>query len=447
MGIRMPGQFSGIDPKTVEKLMEAEKIPVEQAKKRRDFVVEEKAEFEKLSGLLSDLDTAVNGLKSKTDFYKMAVESSHPDIMEGTVNGFASLGSYEFEVRGLAKSEKELAFGFPDKASSPVGFGFMMIERQDQEPMEVVVEPDSTLNDVVRQINDSEAGVRAMVINTGYKPDPYRLLVISEESGEEAKITIDEDTTFLEFKEQVTGRNLDILFEDVPVTDADNNLDELVDGINFNVKRSEPGTRVQINITYDLDATVEGIQGFVDKYNEVVRFAAAQSANPKEGSPGRLSGDGAVRQVMRQLQSSLFPVARSRGKFSTLGEIGISTNPKTGELSLDNSKVRGALTEDYDSVAGLFIRSKEGPGVGERLSDQLRSFRNAESGVLKSKMRGLDRVIDNQDKVIERRERQLEDKQASIKRRFAALDGQMADLQSQSNFLAQRFGGKSGGGG
>ena len=447
MGIRMPGQFSGIDPKTVEKLMEAEKVPVEQAKKRRDFVVEEKAEFERLSGLLSDLDTAVNGLKTKTDFYKMAVESSHPDIMEGTVNGFASLGSYEFEVRGLAKSEKELAFGFPDKEQSPVGFGFMMIERLDKEPMEVVVEPDSTLNDVVRQINDAEAGVRAMVINTGYQPDPYRLLVISEESGQEAKITIDEDTTFLEFKEQVTGRNLDILFEDVPVTDADNNLDELVDGINFNVKRSEPGTKVQLNITYDLDATVEGIQGFVDKYNEVVRFSAAQSANPSEGNPGKLSGDGAVRQIMRQLQSNLFPVARSSGKFSTLSEIGISTNPKTGELSLDNTKVRGALTEDYDSVAGLFIRSKDGPGVGERLSDQLRGFRNAESGVLKSKIRGLDRVIDNQDKVIERRERQLEDKQASIKRRFAALDGQMADLQSQSNFLAQRFGGNSGGGG
>ena len=111
-----------------------------------------------------------------------------------------------------------------------------------------------------------------MVINTKYKPDPYRLLVISNDSGQEAKITLDEDTTYLEFKEQVTGRNVDVLFEDVPVTDEDNNLESLVDGVIFKAKRSEPGTSVQVNVTYDIDKTLEGIQDFVRKYNEVSSF-------------------------------------------------------------------------------------------------------------------------------------------------------------------------------
>src|SRR5690606_14774458 len=134
--------------KLVEQLVEAEKIPMEAAKKRKELVVAEKAEVEKLQGLLADLDSSLNGLKTESSFYNLKVDSSHPDIVEGTVEGFTMLGSYEFEVRGLAKNEKELSYGFPDKDDSPVGFGFMLIEREDQEPAEVIVEPDSTLTDV-----------------------------------------------------------------------------------------------------------------------------------------------------------------------------------------------------------------------------------------------------------------------------------------------------------
>ncbi len=164
------------------------------------------------------------------------MESSHPDIIDGTVQGAALPGTYEFEVRGLAKSEKELAYGFPDKDQTPVGFGFMSIEREGQDDLEVVIDPDATSSGCCNKINEAGGGVRAMVVNTKYKPESYRLLVLSEKSGAESKIHIDEDTTFLEFKEQVTGSNLDVLFEDVPVMDGDNNLDELIEGVFLTAK-------------------------------------------------------------------------------------------------------------------------------------------------------------------------------------------------------------------
>jgi len=443
MGMRIPG-MSGIDPKMVDKLVEAEKIPVEQAKKRREKIVEEKAEVEKLGKILSELETSVTGLKTKSDFYKLKVESSHPDILEGAIEGIAQLGSYEFEVRGMARNEKELAFGFPDKDSTAVGFGYMEIEREGMENAEIVVEPGATLQDVAQQINDAELGVRAMVVNTKYNPDSFRLLVVSDKSGRESKIHIDEDTTFLEFKEQVTGRGLDVLFEDVPVTDDDNTLDELVDGVKFNIKRSEPGTRIQVNVTYDMDKTVEGIAAFIEKYNEVVRFSAEQSKNPQAGEPGKLSGDYSVKQVMRTLQNALFPVNGQSTKFQTLAEIGINTNPKTGELQMDDAKVRSALSDNYDAVAQLFIRSKTGDGIGERVAEKLKSFRDPASGLVRGRVKGLDSVIANQDKDIARRERNVEEREQAIRRRFMSLESQMSGLKQQGDFLSQRFGGGGG---
>jgi flagellar hook-associated protein 2 len=442
MGMRLPGvgQYNQL----VKGLIEVEKQPIEQAKKRKEKVVQEKAEVDKLQKFLSELDSAMNALKTRSDFYKMKVVSSHPDIIEGTVKGSAIPGSYEFEVRALAKSSKELAYGFPDKDKTEVGFGYMLIEREDQGDAEVTIEPGETLQDVAQKINDSGLGVRAMVINTKYTPDSYRLLVISEKSGKEARVKIDPDTTFLEFKEQVTGRNLDVLFEDVPVTDEDNNLDELVENVSFVIKRAEPGTRIQVNVDFDIDATIGAIKSFVEKYNQIVKFAGDQSKNPAEGKPGPLSGDSSVRQVMRGLQESLFPAGLGGQKFQTLADVGITTNPKTGELQLDESKVRAALTDDYESVAQLFIRSKSGTGIGDRVADKIRTYRDPAVGVIKSRLRGLDNIIQSQDKDIEKRERQLGDKEQAIKRRFAALESQVNSLQAQGSVLATKFGAQGG---
>ncbi len=443
MGIRMPS-MNGLD-KYVEQLVEVEKIPIEQLKRRKERTVQEKQEVEKLQKMLGELDSASIGIKTKSDFYKLKVDSSHPDIMEGAIKGIAALGQYEFEVRGMAKTDKKLAYGFPDKDQTAVGFGYMQIEREDKDPVELMIEPGSTLEQVAMQINDADAGVRAMVINTKYNPDSFRLLVVSEKSGAEAKVNIDEDTTFLEFKEQVTGRNLEVLFEDVPVTDDDNQLDELVDGMTFNVKRAEPGTRVQISVNYDMDKTLEGIKGFVEKFNQIVGFAAEQSKSPADGQPGVLSGDGSIRQIMRGLQGALFSQEVQNTKYRTLAEVGISTNPKTGELQMDDTKVRNALTDDYDAVAQLFIRTKFGDGLGERISGKLKGYRDPSQGVVRSRIRGLDSIIEGQDKNIATKERQLGEKEESIKRRFASLDSQLSNLNAQSSFLKQRFGGGEGG--
>lgn len=447
MGIKFnPGlKAAGIDPSMVDNLIEAQKIPLKNAEARKEKIIVEKEEVDKLQKMLSDLDSALNGLKTRTDFYKLKLDSSHPDIIDGTVSPGAMLGTYEFEVRAMAKADKDLAFGFPDKDKTPIGFGYMTIARDDGEEVEIEVEPGTTLQQLTNQINDAGAGVRAMVINTKYYPDSYRLLVVSEKSGKDAKIFIDEDTTYLEFKEQVVGRNLDVLFEDVPVTDETNVLNELIDGVSLTVRRSEPGTRVQVTIANDIDATVAGIKAFVEKYNEISTFINSQyQKDPKTGEYGLLASDSGIKYVMRQMQSALSSLPKVGEKYSTLAQIGITSDPKSGNLMMDEAKVKTALAEDYDSVAQLFIRGKDSVGVAENLAQRLKNFRDPGSGVVKSRMRGLDRMIKNQDEEIERRTRQLDDKEKSIRRQFTNLESQLGSLQSQSSFLKAKLGGGGG---
>ena len=436
---------SGIDPGLVDKLIEMDRLPIKAVEERKKKVDEDQKSYKELTGLVSALGTSLNSLRNKSDFVKLKLESSHPDILEGTVENYVVPGSYEVEVLHLARTQKLLADAFPDKDKTPVGFGYMSIELEDGTYFDVDIDPDkSTLQEIAAQINDTVKGAKAIVMNTKENletgEDSFRLLVLSEKSGKEAKIYIDPDTTYLEFKEQVVGRNLEMRFEDVPVFDDDNTVDELLTGMNLKVKRAEPGTLVTLKIDYDASKSIENIRGFVDCYNKVSEFVDAQfKVDPKTNKAGPLSKDNSLKSLRRSLQSAT--QYRSGGKFNTLADVGITTDPKTGNLVMSDEKVQKALDDDYIAVADLFTQSENGKGLGPTMGDAVRSTQNPNSGVLPSKEREFKRIMEGFDKDIANKERYSAQRAESIKRKFAALEGFVAGMNQQAAGLSQMGGG------
>ena len=105
---------SGIDPKMVDQLVEIQREPIKQVEARKKTIVDEQKLFSDLKGLVSTLGSNLNGMRTKADFYKLKLTSSHPDIIEGTVDNNAPIGSYELEVRHLARSHKLLTQSFEE---------------------------------------------------------------------------------------------------------------------------------------------------------------------------------------------------------------------------------------------------------------------------------------------------------------------------------------------
>lgn len=448
MGVRV-NTGSGIDPGLVSKLIELERQPIKQLENRKKTVEEDRKGFRDFTQLVSTLGTSLNSLRNPSDFRKLKLESSNPELVEGTVDNAALPGNYEIEIRHLAKTQKLLTEAFPDKDSSPVGFGYMTIELDDGRSFEIDVDPDaSTLQDVARQINESNAGCKAIILNTKEtledpEADSFRLLVISENSGKAGKVYIDPDTTYLEFKEQMSGRNLEMLFEDVMVFDEDNTVEGLIPGLVINAKRAEPGTKVTLKIDFDAEQTFESINGFVDAYNSVSDFIDKQfQINPQTNKAGSLSKDSTLKQLQRNLQSAL--QYQGNGKLRTLSQIGITSDPKSGTLKIDAAKVKQALAEDYESVAELFVQTERGAGFGTRMSDAVRNAQNQQTGVLGSKDREYKRTLESFDDDIVRKERAASQRAEGIKRKFAALEGLINGMNSQGQAIAARLGVQSG---
>ena len=426
------GMGPGSSSSMVEKIVASESVPIESSKQRRESIVAKKNEFQNLDTLLSKLQGTADSLKMPSGFRKLILDSSHPDIISGSVSNLAEVGSYEMEVSSLARSDKQLAVGFPDKDKTEVGFGFMRVGLKGA-LHEVVIEPGSTLRDVAAKINDSSQGVRASIVNTGATEDPYRLLVSSLEAGEDAITDIDSDTSFTEFKNQVKGIGLAVNFEGVNVKRKSNALDDLIDGVNLKVAKAEPGTNVTVNVRHDVDRTSEGVKDFVKQYNEVQSFSRKQGQkDAATAQTGQLTGDGALRRVSGSLQAAVASVS--------LVAAGVTTNPKNGELQIDDAKLREALTTNYEGVANLFATGEHGPGLAARMSDAIKGLQDRTSGAVATRLKGMDQRIKAQDKDIAHKEERMEQRKIQLQRTYANLDSKMAGMKSQGQMLSARIG-------
>lgn len=441
-GSQMPGAAGGVDMGIVDQIMAADKSRIAATAAKRDNLVQEKNGYSSVTTALGALASQLGSMSSSDKFQKLKVESSHPDVLDAEMVDSAQglkPGNYSLEVSDLASSSKQLEQGFPDADRSAVGFGYLAVARGNgQDDLEITIDPGSTLNDVAARINQAGGGVQASVINTGSPEDPFKLMVRSDKTGEAAQIKIDPDSTFLEFKEISPGKNLAMKFEGVDVSRAENSFSDLVDGVKLTAKKSMPGTAVSLNISQDVDATSTGIKDFVEKYNSV-RSEMAKQVNPGEGQRASLGAASSMRQAMRSLQSGIGSANTSGGTTRSLSEIGIMTNAKTGDLEINDEKLKKALQIDYDGVMKVFTSSDGNRGLAERLGDAVKSLQDRESGVLSLRQKTLDQQIRRQDETIERQQRLADEKHQRMQKVFSDLNSKLQMMDSQQQAMAARL--------
>ncbi len=415
----------------VQRIMEAERAPIEGLQRRREGIDQDRQQLSSIQSMFQELGNSAESIAQPNRFSKMKVESSNPEIVDAKLTGNVAPGSYEIEVNGLARSQKLVDAGFPDADKTPVGFGYMAVESDSGKTTEITIPPGATLSDVATAINESGAEVKAQVINTGRPEDPYRLMVQNQKSGSEARVHLDEDTTHLNFEEISKPRDLAMKFEGVDVQRSKNEVGDLIEGLSLETKKAAPGTLVKLDVKPDVDSTLEGIKQFVDKYNTVAGFAHKQFTARAEDRQANASSDSMLRSAMRGLQSQVVTASNPGGKFQNLTDLGITTNAKTGELQVNEDKLKKALAEDYDGVKNMFANSDAGPGLASRLSQAVKHLQDPASGSLRMRQKTLDRQIDEQDKQIDRRMRALEEREAHVRSQVERMQQNIAKIETQ----------------
>jgi flagellar hook-associated protein 2 len=141
---------------------------------------------------------------------------------------------------------------------------------------------------------------------------------------------------------------------------SSNVIDDVFEGLTLNLQSAEPGKTISVNITEEAGDITSAMNGFVEAYNSVMSLIHDQSRyNPDEDEQAPLlMGDPTLRQIQSNLQRYItgrISVLNGDG-LSSLADIGISTDSKTGLLSFNSAELSEALSDDPSAVRRLLSR-------------------------------------------------------------------------------------------
>jgi flagellar hook-associated protein 2 len=156
------------------------------------------------------------------------------------------------------------------------------------------------------------------------------------------------------------GKDAYFSIEGLSMTSSTNSISEFVPGVTFDFHAVATDMPVSVGLSRDFDAVTGKFKELLDAYNALSSYAgtATKAADPddEESENGELAGDMTVRSIVNSVREAF------RLQYNVLGSdltsfsmIGLKSDSKTGELSVDEKKFKAALEKDFEGVQHLFV--------------------------------------------------------------------------------------------
>jgi len=140
-----------------------------------------------------------------------------------------------------------------------------------------------------------------------------------------------------------------------------NTITDAIPGVSLTLTRTT-SSPYNFTVQADPEPVVAAVRKFVEQFNSVLSFIRDKTAyNAETKKPGTLLADGGVRSLESALRRIVTaPIADPSSTYRSLADIGLSFGPvgsavgTTGQLRLDETKLRAALAGNPDAVHELF---------------------------------------------------------------------------------------------
>ncbi|WP_286807129.1 flagellar filament capping protein FliD, partial [Marinimicrobium sp. UBA4209] len=289
------GGGSGVNTsKLVDDLVGLQQAPEEQRLETREQRIDAQISgYGLLRSAVSDLDSAVQGLANEDTFNAKQASISDNSLMAvNELNPDAVPGNYRVRVSQVAQSQS-LASGTFASLNDEVGTGTLNLRFGDWDgsgnftlaPVAegASIEIDDSNNSLTGlrdAINKADIGVQASIVG---QEGNYQLLLTSPTGAQrELEITATEDAGALGlaqfnyneveqgFTQQQEGKDAILSVNGLEVTRTTNTIDDVIDGMTFDILNADPAQEISINVSEDRALAETAIRDFVEAYNTFV---------------------------------------------------------------------------------------------------------------------------------------------------------------------------------
>ena len=388
MPITATGIGSGLDVESlVSQLVLSDVQPVENRLNSKEATyLAQLTAYGSVKSALAKFQTAAASASAASQYTGKLASTSSSDAVTATAEPSAAVADYAVDVVSLATAQS-LASGAFSATTETLGTGTLTIslgtvtydsvagsvtgftQKSGTSAVSVVIDSsNNTLTGVRDALNAASAGLNASVVNDG---SGYRLVIQSNTTGAENAISISVDDTGdsnstdnaglsqLAFNESAanilqTGSGADaaIKINGLDVTSPSNTVSGAVEGVSFMLKKIT-SSAATVAITKDTAKATAGMNGLINGFNQLnAELNSLTAYNAAASRSSVLTGDATLRNLASNVRASLnAAVANSGGQYSTLAELGITTNVIDGSLSLNNTKFAAILENDATDVA------------------------------------------------------------------------------------------------
>lgn len=383
------GGSSGLDTQAlIESLVEAKRLPAVRLEGTIESNTAKMDALGELSSILEKFRDAADFLRNPPGVgndsdnifaYRSATVTSNTggggDYLSTTVAAGTDASSYNLTVDQLATRQNRVtnSFAATDLESQAVGGGGPFNAGTltlGADAVEVTLEDGDTLGDVLAKINavKDESGVEASAIKV--TEGEYRITMKAIETGTDQNwdfTAANPGMLNVGFFSETDAVNAMVTIDGTQVTRQSNAIDDLVDGIAFQLTQTTPpGTELTVGVSADTELARTAVVNFVDAYNEFRVFAAKQTETSDDGArtEGAVLGNNtALRTLVNAVGSEISSLVNGLGETNSLAAVGITLSDYPGDeetpftrniLQIDEAKLDTALESDFDALRQVF---------------------------------------------------------------------------------------------
>ncbi|WP_368639253.1 flagellar filament capping protein FliD [Castellaniella ginsengisoli] len=432
----------------LDKLRNNESQVLNTIKSRQTAAETKLSAYSKLKSSVEAFQKAAQAV-GKTDTFGAVAVKAGSEAISATADATAIPGQYSIQVDKLASAQTLVYAGQADRTTDIGTGGTLKITINGTEHSLDLTDKGTSLNDLVSAINaDPDIGVNATIVNDGTPGSQYRLLLTSRETGTQnavTNITVDGNAELDAFLGYAGGgstagvtvqdaSDAEFTINGIAVTSQSNTIDDVIDGVKLTLNQTT-SSAASLSLTRDDSVAKKAVEDFVSSYNSLLGTIKTLTAyNTEAQTSAALTGDSLARSVqtrMRDAISGAFDATDS----TTLSKIGITTDPKTGELKIDNDKLTKALSENLDGVKSLFT---SGTGIGSRVDAAAEAFTKSD-GLFSTTTAGLNKTITDIKKQYDATADRIDQRMETYRAQFTQLDAMVSQMNSLSSYLSQQL--------
>lgn len=451
MGLTAAGIGSGLDVESlISQMVTLQKSPLKALQSTASSLDTQISTYGKLKSLMSTLNDVAKSLANKETWQTTSAASSSSSVTVSVTDASALPGTSDVVVEALARGQSQ-ASALLDADTKFDGTLQLTVGKTKPVTIEITVDPDASMEDVVKTINASGAEVSASIMTNA--DGKQRLVMRSKNTGEEAGFSVtasgNENLSAL-----ATGapqsvmqeaQNARIKLNGISVESASNEFKSVLPGLSISVSQVSE-TPASVTVKTDKEALKKSLQSFMDAYNSVNDMLATSTKYDAESkTAGTLQGDSTAVSMTNSLRTAIAGSVEGIGDVNRLSELGIQI-AKGGKLSFgtssnDKAKLEKAL-DNPESLSSLFVGSgMAGQGNTQGLAVRMQIFTKNMTdfeGTFDAKTNSLNAQKKSNTKAQERVNDQVVAFESRMRAQYTALDTKMASLSTLSAYMTQQ---------